>query len=133
VFIDRGDDSTRPSGVIALGRGDLPSDPGDAPFATDGSWSFWACSVQIPSSGGVYTLRGARRSDDRLTFDVAPAEIWSEWCGGDVADCHACTDCLDWVDAELRFDLVVRGDEMQGPSLTAAFGTRSELRLRRMR
>jgi hypothetical protein len=135
MFLDRGSDSTRPSGVIALGRGELPSDPGDAPFATDGSWSFWACSVQIPSRGGVYTLRAAHRSGDRLTFDVAPAEIWSEWCGGDVADCQACDDCLDSVNGngEVRFDLVVRGDEMQGPSLRAEFGTRSELRLRRVR
>ncbi len=133
LFIDRGDDSTRPSGVIALGRGELPSDPGDAPFAMDSSWSFWICSVQIPSRGGAYTLRAARRSVDRLTFDIAPPEIWSEWCGGDIDDCQACRDCVDSVRGDVRFDLIVRGDEMQSPSLAAEFGTRSELRLRRMR
>jgi hypothetical protein len=134
LFLDRGDDPAKPSGTIAFGRGELPADPGEAPFALGDSGSFWLCSIQGPSKGGVYTVRNARRSSDRLTFTITPAEIWSEWCGGDVADCQPCrmplgSYCSNYRWGDVFFDLVISDMAMQGPSL----GTHSELRLRRIR
>jgi hypothetical protein len=135
LVLEPGSDPSMPSGEIAFGRGDLPEEPGPAATANGDSGSFWLCSLQIPSKGGVYTVLDARRESDRLTFDVVPSEIWSTDCITKSTDCAV--PCSPGRTCELqgmrdRLDLVIRGDTIEGTLGGAAFGTPSELRLKRI-
>jgi hypothetical protein len=119
--------------VIAFGRGELPQEPDPPPPLSDeGYSSFWACSLHRPSSGGTYTALEVRRSSERLTFDIKPAEIWTDQCGDDLSACQPCFLCEEQLGFRYRIDLAIVGDELQGTLDTAAFGTRSELRLKRV-
>jgi hypothetical protein len=132
LILELGDDPAKPSGVIAFGEGELPAEP-EIPAGGRDSGSFWLCSNQIPSEGGEYTVLDARRSSDRLTFEIAPSEIWNASCDDGDPSCHCETaHCVAFTEQRRSLDFLVTGDEMQTTFLAAAFGTAGELRLRRV-
>jgi hypothetical protein len=121
-------------GVIAFGEGELRlTDRPDPSEAGTDSGSFHLCSIQIPSKGAAYTVLDARRTERRLSFAIVAAEVWQPGCNGVFETCIPCTRHCDLVGARLPFDMVIDGDFMQGTVLAAAFGTSSELHLRRLR
>lgn len=131
LILELTDDPAHPTGVIAFGEGDLPSVP-EIPENGDPG-SFWLCSVQNPSKGGEYTLLEARRSSDRLSFDIVSGEIWNASCPSGDASCHCSTNhCSVPPGQRQALDFLVTGDEMQTTFLAAGFGTSGELRLRRV-
>lgn len=141
LILEPGDDPARPSGRIALGQGVVPDDPGDAPYTMNGNGTFWLCSMQSPAKGGEYRVLEARRSAQRITFEIEPGEIWKP-CAGDSPECRPPCDgviCFAVVGERDYFDLLVNGDTMEGTSQDlgggsagSAFGTPGQLRLRRV-
>lgn len=125
LLLDRRDDPAVPIGEIAFGQGELPQEPDVDPNASGDSGSFWLCSIQVPSKGGVYTIHNARRGDGRLSFDIVPAEIWGN---------RSCEGFSCYLAGEREaLDLVIHDDTMEGRFGGAGFGTPGELRLQRMR
>jgi hypothetical protein len=150
LLLDADSDAAAPTGRIRFGEGDLPSVPSPEPVNSSqpASWSigesFYACTSSMLAHGGEYSVLESRRTAERLTFEVAPAEIWQSWCAsrGFMAKPCArgtCTEdptvicpcgaggCQANVGERRLLDFAVDGDSMQ-----TVLEPMGELRLRRV-
>lgn len=152
LLLDADSEAAAPTGRIRFGEGELPSVPSPEPKERDpGGWSwsvidsFYDCTSSQLAHGGEYSVLESRRTAERLTFEVAPAEIWQAWCAsrGLIAKpClppATCTEdpsvrcpcgaggCQANVGERLLLDFTVDGDSMQ-----TLFEQVGELRLRRV-
>lgn len=138
-------------GSIQLGEGALPTSPGDAPYASGDSGSYWLCSIQLPTKGVEYPLLEPVLTSDRLMFEISSSDVWNTWCQTQSSSCPgapngtcppdpdlpvcACKSgtCEAAEHARPAFDLAVTADMIEGqlPFLGGGFGTPAELRLRR--
>ncbi len=139
-------DGEQLEGRIAFGEGELPSAPAVLPVRHPERLEadpFWACTNFEPAVGGIYEVRSAVQSAGRLTFEIAPNEIWNDWCrrerhvcpadacAGGLATCTCDGDvCGADVSRRMLIDLTAREDELEG-LLDFQFYT-PELRLRRV-
>lgn len=154
LILERGPDDAF-SGRIQLGEGDPPTALGSDPY--DGSASgYWLCSVQLPTRGIEYTLREARRTRDRLVFEIEVGETWNRFCqtknepcpdspegrcavgappvlGREPCECDGGR-CTGADHALVRFDLAITPESIEGQlPFGGSFGTVAEVRLQRAR
>jgi hypothetical protein len=144
VFLILDSDGEQLEGRIAFGEGELPSAPSDLPGRSSRD-HFWSCSSGYPAVGGVYTIRSAVQRQQRLTFEIAPNEIWDGWCQREryictVSTCgarRACTCNGDMCGADVAdrviIDLSAKADELEGFVLLDQQRDLAELRLYRVR
>lgn len=136
--------SAQLTGRIRLGEGAPPASPGDAPYASSDSGSYWLCSIQLPTKGVEYDLLNARQTSDRLMFEVSASQVWDTWCHGQSSRCPGgpcpmgpiCTcdegGCRAAEHDHLAFDLSVTADSIEGQlPFGSGFGTRADIRLHR--
>jgi hypothetical protein len=124
-------------GRVQFGQGTVPTDPGAAPYADGDNGTFWLCSTQIPTTGAEYTLLNVARTAARVSFELAPNEIWSSWCRTQIVRSDGCDcegrDCHATTTVRFHVDLIQTDNTLEGElPLGAAIGTLSQLRLRRV-
>jgi hypothetical protein len=137
LLLDADSPSLAPTGHIRFGEGELPAVPSPEPKdeSRPDSWgvsdSFFACTEVMLAPGGEYSVLQSHRTAERLTFEIAPAEIWQPWCASRnfMADAclppNTCTDdptvicpcgasgCQPNVGYRMSLDFTVHGDSME--------------------
>ncbi|HKP57325.1 MAG TPA: hypothetical protein VJV78_11425 [Polyangiales bacterium] len=145
-------DANYVQGEIRFGEGvaRIPERPDrDPTMATSSGGSFWDCTLQMPVEGFGYRILGGRASSKGVDFDFSPNQIWEQWCATEKPTCRTdlnaicehiptCQCDADECHADLRGNLRVQlsrtADTLEGhlPS-PAAWGTRADIRLRRVK
>jgi hypothetical protein len=70
------------------GPGPLPKPPELSPRITQADLgTFWTCTIHMPVAGVSYRIVSGSLTNQRLDFEIAPNEIWDDWCESERPAC----------------------------------------------